>query len=121
KRGPARLEDAPITQPPSRTRAVSQILVSLQGRGELRDLPALRRVDEDPGMLRVFRVLAIEVVSAQDRPGPVAATFRESEPVTGDGPRRLGCSRDQNRASDFGQVVGRSGAPVTPGNEPGRL
>src|SRR5262249_32844481 len=33
KRGPARLEDAPITQPPSRTRAVSQILVSLQGRG----------------------------------------------------------------------------------------
>src|SRR5262249_43179563 len=54
--GPARLEDVPLGQPPDRPRASSQTLVSLEGRGELRDLPALRRVDECAGILRAFRV-----------------------------------------------------------------
>src|SRR5262245_17583993 len=70
----ARFEDLPLA-PPQCPRTLSQPLVSLEGRGELRDLPALRRVDDNAGVLRVFRVQTIEVVSAQHRPGPVAATF----------------------------------------------
>src|SRR4029450_8931301 len=88
--GPARPEDVPPKQPQC-PRALSQALVSLQGWGALRDLPALRRVDDDPRILRVFRVQAIEIVCAQHRPGPVAATSREGETAGGEGPRRRGC------------------------------
>src|SRR5262249_60459086 len=74
ERGLARLEDVPMSHPQC-PRALNQTLVELDGRGELRDLPALGCVDENAGMLRVFRVQAIEFVCAQRRPGQVAATF----------------------------------------------